>query len=245
MSSIDLAETDIVNELFEFIELNFNDFECKGPNFSSWWWGKSWSPYIEACFIAWGKRLMSEQKIHSIGHSFTHSNITDFMERIGHGPYDKNNKFPDKCFDVSWHGSKKLILALEHEETTRGNSGSTVENHLLHIFEEIDKLNDCKAKFKILVSRPHLRKLPGRKDTYPNAIKHFKTEIERKLLNLEISSEEKWIVILIGPNNRLKPNEETEILFCNYTWNENNLVPVDTEKRLKVKMNEEYEVRKI
>ena len=95
----------------------------------------------------------------------------------------------------------------------------------IKICDEIIKLNNFPGLFNILVSRPHLRKFSGLKDTYPNAIIYYKEEIENMFKNLEIASDKNWIVVLIGPNNiRLKsPGDKTEILFYRYIWNGNGL----------------------
>lgn len=243
--NMELTEKIIANKLFDFLEEHFDKFECKGSSFG-WWWEKSWSPYIEACFIVWGKKLISEQKIDGIGHSFTYPNITYFMSSIGHGPYGKDNKFPDKNYDVSWHDSNELILALEHEETIGTyHPGPTVESNLRHISDEIDKLNSQDSKFKIIVSRPRLRKFQGKKDTYPDAIELYKEKIESILSKINASRTVKWIVVLMGPTNSLKPDGETDILFCSYLWNKKNQIPACAQKRLKVKMDENFKVKKV
>ena len=171
---------------------------------------------------------------------------TVHRNRIGHGPYGKENKFPDKNYDVSWHGSNELILALEHEETIGTYyPGPNVNSNLRHISDEIDKLNSQDSKFKIIVSRPRLRKFQGKKDTYPDAIELYRKNIESILLKINASRTVKWIVILMGPTNSLKPGGETDILFCSYLWNKKNLIPACAQKRLKVKMDGNCKVRRV
>ena len=62
LTEIKITEVEIANKVFDFVKEHFDKFDCKGKNFE-WWWSKSWSPYIEACFIVWGKRLILEEII--------------------------------------------------------------------------------------------------------------------------------------------------------------------------------------
>ena len=243
MNSVDLTENEIINRLFDFILQNFNKFECQGKNID-WWLKPSWSPFVETCFILWGEELIKRNKISNIGHSFTFPNITEFLKYFKKNPYDKNTKDPDMGFDVSQHDESCTILALEHEETSKGKHrgpSSTVINNLESIYEEIDKkLKFSPAKFKLITTRP---RRSNRLETYPQAIENYRKEIENKLLSINPIQDEKWIVILIGPNNGLKPNEETDILFCNYEWDGSELISENNNKSFKVGMNENYEVR--
>lgn len=245
MSLTHLTDRNIVNELFDFCNKHFDKFECKGPGFDKWWRGKSWSPYTESCFIKLGEKLLSHGKIDKIGHSVignSNSYVEQFLKDIGQPcgvPLDDQN------IDVSLHNSDKIILAFEHEESKgKDFPGTNVESNLKHISEEIDKLNRIEAEFKIIATRPYLRRFVGRKDTYPDVIEIYKQEIESNLSKVKVNSTEKWIVILIGPNNSLKPTEKTDILFYNYIWNGSEL-SIISNKSFKVGMNANNEVKKI
>ncbi|WP_157196686.1 hypothetical protein [Methanococcoides burtonii] len=151
--------------------------------------------------------------------------------------YTKSTKYALRGFDVSWHDKSRLILTLEHEETA-----STIKNNLEKIYEEMDKLLYFPAEFKIIVSRP---RLGDGCQSYPQAIEYYKDEIEKKLSSFSPSENEKWLIILIGPTNKLKPNEEAEISFCSYVWNKNILAPACDEKKFAVKMDINCEVKRI
>jgi len=241
---MELTEWIIVNKLFDFIEEHFDKFECRGSDFGWWRSHNSWSPFVETCFILWGEELCNQKQIEVIGHAFTHPNITKFM-KIFDKDYNKSTKYALRGFDVSWHDKSKLILTLEHEETTKGiytGPSSTIKNNLEKIYEEMDKLLYFPAEFKIIVSRP---RLGDGCQSYPQTIEYYKNKIEKKLLSFSPSENDKWLIILIGPTNKLKPNEEAEISFCSYVWDKNILAPACDEKRFTVKMDINYEVKKI
>ena len=242
--SIELTEKIIVNKLFNFIEEYFDKFECKGSSFGWWRSPNSWSPFVETCFVLWGEELRNQKQIEVIGHAFTHSNITKFMKTFDKD-YNKSTKYSLRGFDVSWHDKNRLILTLEHEETARGiHSGqsSTIKNNLENIYGEMDKLLYFPAEFKIIVSRP---RLGNGCQNYQQAIEHYKNKIGKKLSSFNPSENDKWLSILIGPTNNLKPSEEAEISFCSYVWDKNELAPACAEKRFKVGMNGNFEVKRI
>lgn len=239
-----LTEKIIANKLFDFIKEHFDKFECKGSSFGWWRSPRSWSPFVETCFVLWGDELIKQNKIDVVGNAFTHSNITKFM-KILKIKYDKDTKHVLRGFDVSWHDKSRLILILEHEETTTGKhtgQSITIKNNLENIYEEMDKLLYFPAEFKIIVSRP---RLGNGYQSYPQAMKYYIDEIEKKLISFNPSKNDRWLIILIGPTNKLKPNEETEILFCSYLWEKNKLIPACDEKRFKVKMDRNCKVMKI
>lgn len=218
------TEDIIFTNLFEFIKYYF-DFFGHQKDSNSWWLTNSWSPFVQACFYIWGKEINC-----NVGLSYTFPNCPNFLEKINY--IDNANKFQkplDKLYDVSWRdNNQNFILKLEHEET-----GSTPDKQLKEIRDEIIKLNNFPGLFNILVSRPHLSKLNGVKDTYPNAIANYKEKIEIMLKDLNIVSNNKnWIIILIGPDNiSLKlPGDKTEILFYRYIWNENELSGLNIER---------------
>ena len=241
---MELTEKIIANKLFDFIEEHFDKFECKGSSFGWWHSPNSWSPFVETCFLLWGKNLIKENEINVVGHAFTHSNITEFMKMLTI-KYNKDTKYALRGFDVSWHNKSRLILILEHEETAKGKhtgQSSTIKNNLGNIYDEMDKLLYFPAEFKIIVSRP---RLGNGYQSYPQAMKYYRDEIEKKLISFNPSENDRWLIILIGPTNKLKPNEETEILFCSYLWGKNKLIPACDEKRFKVKMDGNCKVRKV
>lgn len=211
------TEDIIFTNLFEFMKYYF-DFFGHHKHSNSWWLANSWSPFVEACFYIWGKEINC-----NVGMSYTFPNFPIFLEIINY--IDDANKFQkpiDEGYDLSWRDeNKNCILKLEHEET-----GDTPDKQLKEIRDEIIKLNNSPGLFNILVSRPHLRRFRGFKDTYPNAIKYYKEKIENMFKDLNIASNNKnWIVILIGPNNihLRSPGDKTEILFYRYIWNGNGL----------------------
>jgi len=207
------TENLIFTNLFEFMKYYF-DFFGHYKSSNSWWLANSWSPFVEACFYIWGKEINC-----NVGMSYTFPNFPNFLENINYIDDAKKFKKPnDEGFDLSWQdGNKNYILKLEHEET-----GGTPDKQLEEIRNEIIKLNNYPALFNILISRPHLRRFRGVKDTYPNAIEHYKDKIENVFKDKKIASNNKnWIIILIGPRNiHLKlPGDKTEILFYRYIWN--------------------------
>jgi len=211
------TEDIIFTNLFEFMKYYF-DFFGHNKYSNSWWLTNSWSPFVEACFYIWGKEINC-----NVGMSYTQPNFPRFLKDINYIDDAKKFQKPiDEGYDLSWQDeNKNFILKLEHEET-----GSTQDKHLEEIYDEIKKMNDFPGLFNIMVSRPRLQKFEGSKDTYPDAIKCYKENIENMFKNLKIASIDKnWIVILIGPNNiSLKsPGDKTEILFYRYIWNENEL----------------------
>jgi hypothetical protein len=224
-----LSSQDIVETLFNFVKANFDKFEHAPKSPHKWWhntkYGRSWAPFVEACFIIWGEELnKSHQAAYIIGHTYSHPNISTFMKEINH-PYgtDIYPKFPPRLYDVSWVNEEgKLILALEHEESENNNHGSIAENQLYAIFEELKKLRYYKGEFKIIVSRPHNRNEDN--GNYDNLINDFKNEIQTKLSSLSILPKEKWIIILIAPGKDIKrPGDSTHIKFHCYEWMQNDL----------------------
>jgi hypothetical protein len=113
---------------------------------------------------------------------------------------------------------------------------------LKYVNEEISKLNLIAAKFKIIVTRPRLRRLNGQKDIYPEASEYYRKKIRDYLSGLNILETEKWMIILIAPRESLKPGDETDIVFFNYMRNSGDLILDGDIKTFKVKMNSNYEV---
>lgn len=207
----------IFTNLFEFMKSHF-DFFGHYKLSNSWWLANSWSPFVGACFYIWGKEINCD-----VGMSYTFPNFPVFLEGIKY--IDDANKFQkpeDRGYDLSWQDeNRNYILKLEHEET-----GDTPDQQLKEIQAEIIKMNESPGLFNILVSRPHLRRFKGFKDTYPNAIEYYKERIEKMFKDLKIASNNKsWIIILIGPNTiHLKsPGDKTEILFYRYIRDGNGL----------------------
>lgn len=222
-----LSTVSIIEMLFDFIKDKFDIFEHKARGHNKWWhstkYGGSWAPFIEACFINEG-----ENSGYNIGHSFTHSNITDvFRDFFSGRVYDKDHRHQDyKGIDISWRNiseENKSILALENSEDSQGN-GSTAGDQLNKISEEIDKLEKNCADFNIIVSRPHLRRIKGRRDSYSDLINYFQNEINKKLLTTNPSLNQKWIIVLIAPEEDLNQhNRQTQIGFHCYEWKTNKL----------------------
>lgn len=224
-----LSSQNIVETLFNFVKANFDKFEHMPKSPHKWWhntkYGRSWAPFVEACFIIWGEETNnSHQATHKIGHTYTHPNISTFMGKINH-PYgiDKYPKFPPRLYDVSWVNEEgELILALEHEESANKNHGSIAEGQLYAIFEELEKLRYYKGKFKIIVSRPHIRDEDN--GNYEILINDFKKEIQKKLSRLAIIPKEKWIIILIAPGKDIQQTGDSiHIKFHCYEWMQNDL----------------------
>jgi len=245
----ELSLNQIIDEFFKFIKNHFDDFNQQKSQTQNWWTYNSWSPFVQTYFIILGRK----QNLF-VGASFTAKTTTTeikkFMIKIGIIPDIKDFiKPPDLCFDVSWHDNYKFILGLEHEETTTTTTdidkGNVADNQLEHIFNELEKLRMYNGNFKIIVSRPRLRKIHKRKDTYPEVIKYFQNNIETKLSNIHPPENEKWIVILVCPEYNLQsPGEETKILFYCNIWNGNKLSSLK-ECSFKVRMNVNGQVRKI
>jgi len=231
-----------IDELYDFIISNFNNFEHRKQKGEKNWWinnkygqergkrGKSWSPFIEACFIILGEKLNDKfDAKYKIGHSYTHPNISIFMEDLNH-PYGNGHpKYPNRCFDVSWANDKgELILTLEHEE-----KGNHWDDQLVNILDEIDKLRYFKGKSKLIITRPIIRTT---KETYPEIIKILETEIKEKFLIIEPPEEENWILIIISPESDLKnPHDKTKIVFYCYKWNQTDFLK--SERSFEIKMN--------
>ncbi|GEM_PF-1826564 len=248
MDDIILSKEQIVETLFDFITKHFDNFKhFKGTK--NWWEnhrypskkgesGNSWSPFIHAFFIIFGK-----EKGYEIGASYTYEKgikmFVDFIDESG----NEYQKPFSRYYDVSWHDSdKEFILGLEHEET-----GSTIKEQLKSISEEIEKLRSYKGKFKIIVARPRISR---EINDYRSSIEHYRKNIEKKLIELKCLNDEDWIVILIAPETKklYNPQDETEILYCCYFLNkkENGNIKelkLFFEKRFSVIMNQEHEVK--
>lgn len=250
MDNIKPTKEQIVETLYDFIRKNFDNFKhFKGEK--NWWEnhkypskrgevGNSWSPFIHAFFIIFGK-----EKGYEIGASYTYEKgIKKFIEFIDESDSEYQKPF-SRYYDVSWHNSnKEFILGLEHEET-----GSTVIDQLRSISDEIEKLRSYKGKFKIIVARP---RLSTEINDYESSIEHYKRNIEKKLIESKCLEEEDWIVILIAPRTKklYKPQDETEILYYCYFLNKkengnNKELILFFDKRFSVIMNQELEVRLI
>lgn len=247
MDDIKLTKEYIVETLYDFITKHFDDFKhFKGKQ--NWWnnheypskngkSGNSWSPFIEAFFIIFGK-----EEGYEIGASYTNEKgIKKFMEVIRE--HDEYQKPFSGCYDVSWHDSnKEFILGLEHEET-----GSTIDDQLKNISDEIVKLRAFKGKFKVIVARPRISK---KITDYRSSIEYYRKKIQEKLIELNCLDTEEWIVILIGPETKklYEKNDRTEILYCCYSLKEkqneiNKELTLFCDKKFAVIMNEKYEVR--
>lgn len=249
---IESIQEQFIDELYNFIISNFNDFEHRKKEGEKNWWfnnkygaekgkrGKSWSPFVEACFILLGEKLNKDHNAnYKIGHDYTHSNISNFMADINH-PYGINGypKYPRRCFDVSWANENgELILALEHEE-----SGNYWDEQLENILDELDKLRYFKGKSKLIITRPHPRIRNG--ETYPEIIEKLERKIKEKILEIKPLEEENWILIMISPESNLKnPQDETKMIFYCYKWNQTDFIK--SEKSFKIKMNDIGIVEKI
>ncbi len=249
---LELSEKVITEILFDFIKQHYNDFghHHKKREKSKWWHnhnygkqigkrGDSWAPFVEACFINEGEKRGYGNNDGKIGHSFTHPNITKvFSEILKRSlPYNKRHKYDDYLsIDVSWRNKEnKLIFALEHSEDAK-KTGTVADAQLIEIFDEIDKLKNIYSVFKVIVSRPHIR----RKDhgDYNLVVNDFKKQIENKLLNLKPCSEENWIIILVAPETDLKrADERTKIKIHSYKWEIEKLTEVEGDYSFEVKMD--------
>lgn len=248
MDDINVTKEQIVETLYGFITKHFDNFKhFKGKK--NWWEnhkypsregesGNSWSPFIHAFFIIFGK-----EKGYEIGASYTYEKgIKKFIENIDESGHEYQKPF-SRYYDVSWHDSdKEFILGLEHEET-----GSTIKEQLKSISDEIEKLRSYKGKFKIIVARPRISK---EINDYESSIEHYKENIEKKLIELKCLVDEDWIIILIAPRTKRLYNskDQTEILyrcyFLNKTENGNNKeLKLFFDKIFSVTMNEKLEVR--
>lgn len=193
----------IADELFNFMKKYFNEFDMY-KNGNNWWFGKSWSPFVQACFLIWGEKLG-----YKLGASYKRAHLPNFLKKI---KYPKIYQKPtDFLYDISWHDRNyEFYLGLEHEET-----GSTAEKQMKEIGDEIEKLRRYKGTYKIIVARPYYTT----KQTYQEAEKYYKEKIEEHLLRIEPPEEENWIVIFIGiENNLASPPYETNTLFSYYIW---------------------------
>lgn len=231
MSSINITEKDFADRLFEFIKDYFNIFNHRKKSGNETWFTPSWSPFIQACFIEYGKILKF-----SVGSSYTSGNLKKFWEN-NITSYDYKKPI-DRGFDISWHDDTyEFILGLEHEET-----GKTSEKRLEYVFDELDKLRHYKGKNKILVTRPYF----NTKQNYHAIEDEYKEKIKQKLNQITPSDEEKWIIIFIGPENRLiNPEDTTKILFSCYCWENRNLKKFCEDKCIRIKMNENEQVEKL
>lgn len=207
MKNVNINKEDIVNELFNFIEKQFNNFNHQKRTGNETWFNPSWSPFIQTFFINWGNILE-----YKVGSSYTKSNLKSFWEKIFTTEYLKP---PDRGFDISWHDNDyEFILGLEHEET-----GKKSDSRLSEVIEEIDKLRFYKGIFKIIISRPYFTT----QQNYIDIEKCYKEKIEAKMKQINPIDSENWILILIGPSSRLQFKNYTDILFYCYYWNENTL----------------------
>jgi len=248
MANMKLTKDKIVEELFEFITDYFDKFKCSKAE-KNWWenhkynskkgrYGSSWSPFISTFFITFGSK-----QNYNIGASYTYEKgIKNFINDNLNNKYQYQKPL-SRGFDVSWHNTQyEFILGMEHEET-----GSTIEANLQSIFEEIEKLRSYKGKFKIIVSRPRLSTTIN---TFPESMKYYKEEIEKKILKINCPDEEKWIVILIAPETKklYKSHDETRILYNCYILekkeDEKEELKLFFENSFKVTMNQNLEVIK-
>lgn len=229
MTSTNFTKEEFVDYLFNFIEKHFNDFNHQKKDGNDTWFNPSWSPFIQACFIEWGKRLNLK-----VGSSYTAGNLKNFWTKYINRYYEKPT---DRGFDISWHDDDyEFILGLEHEET-----GKTSDGRIKNICDELEKLRVYKGKNKILISRPYFNTTQN----YQIVEDIYKERIEQKLKQITPSDEENWIIILIGLKNRLiPPQDETKILFCCYFWEGNRLAKFREGRNILVKMNENNQVEK-
>ncbi len=251
---LELSEKVIIEILFDFIKQHFNDFghHYKKGEKSKWWHnhnygkqigkrGDSWAPFVQACFIKEGEKLN-----YKIGECRTYPNLKDFMKGIKH-PYGSSaNKYPCRCYDISWvNDAGELFLALEHEESANKGNGGTADKQLEAIYEELEKLGYYKGKFKVLVSRPHLQK-GSDGNSYPGLLEHFKKKITNKLTIVKPHTEENWIIILIAPEIDLKKvDERTKIKFHSYKWETDKLMEIEGNYSFEVKMDNGGNVIKV
>lgn len=247
MAEINKSDS-IIKILFDYVNDNFDKFGHK-----DWWstdYGSSWSPFVETCFIREARIYGNRYKIR---HCYTQSNITDYIEKVHRSEfgtmYSPNenppDKYPCRCFDVSWiEQDNSLFLALEHSEDSPSESteikriqrelkdedvtGVIEINQLLAIRDEINKLKDFKANFKVIISRPRPFKINGITGTYRDSVNHFKELIEKDLKKDAASFDdtETWVIILITPDpNKSRMSGRNNIIkfFC-YEWKGKNKV---------------------
>lgn len=252
MDEINKSE-DIIKVLFEYVEEHFNDFGHTNWHTSDF--GGSWSPFVETCFMLEAMKYGNHYKI---GHCYTQSNITDYIEKVHRSEFGRMyspnenppDKYPCRCFDVSWiEQDNSFFLALEHSEDSPSEikriqrelkyskdedvKGVMAINQLLAIRDEINKLKDFKANFKVIISRPHpfdgvKRNNNYEPGTYGDSVNYFKKIIENDLKKDAASFDdtETWVIILItpDPNRSRMSGRNNNIKFYCYEWKGKNEV---------------------
>lgn len=220
---------DIIKILCKYVKDNFDKFGHQGKG-NDWWWntlcfGGSWSPFVETCFICY-----EEKNQYQIHHSYTHSNIKDYMRIVHKKEYDtpEHQKYHIDISDINLLDNDKYILSLEHSEDAPEQDeikriireldynpiededveGKTARKQLCAVRDEINKLKGIKSRFKVLISRPRrFKKIKENgiwRDTpnYLDSVNYFKKRIEEDLKKdaASFDDNETWIIILIAPD---------------------------------------------
>lgn len=211
-SPIELPKVEkLFHDYCEFCRDNLLKFGIKGPNASmEIWKTPSWAPFttyhfLRACPINMHPQIKVYADFDKKGR------FKDFYRKM------EGRDLPDNVkgifqIDLVWRfewdfihpcpkGGDIFALALEHEESMRGNE-IIQETYLGKQLNDLRRLSHVKAYRKILIDRPMYAK---KSREYSDLADIHEEHFSKLMATFNIDPEEQWLIVIIHPDSLAEP----------------------------------------
>lgn len=201
----------LFHDYFEFCQKNLANFGIKGPNASmEIWKTPSWAPFttyhfLKACpmnpypsikvYVDFDKKRRFKNFYMKMQGEDLPKNLKGIflIDLVWRFEWDFNHPYPK--------GGDIFALALEHEESMRGNE-IIQETYLGKQLNDLRRLSHMKAYRKILIDRP----MYARRSREYSHLADIHEEYFSKLMStFNIDQEEQWLIVIIHPDSLAEP----------------------------------------